>query len=995
MAVSSGSPIQLNSFLRKSLLTLNKNYFATFTFEDSDWKLLAKQQPNKRSKLDEAFFSLWIDYIKENRAWLEELTKFSETVDACGITDDSETLIDAIKGLSIESSQSLYAIKAVASVSVNTPAYANTYFTKNLRSPWLREVFADGLMAASVTTISNGRFHDSAEFMLSNLKWRPERQAIRYMLRPELSNESRSLHSFVAMLSHPFDAFQLLIVEIERLWARGELLSEVDRQNLALITNVGGKLGARLENMLSIMDGSGPSDEFRRDDLSTFFRSATSSRQICSDLSNYKDGGLAEAIIHCAKEIIPRPEMWERLYIFSIHWNFSDIGRLVRAFLHTLYLTDRESPSEEFVLNLSVLEIRGKVDEVVACAPSGIEFLYRVLPRNKAEAALAHASSNILQPGEYQNRFQMAAIHWRLQVFERDVRPVEWMSYVLRWIPIRPEYLSGLNWVWLDKINGSYRLGHFSKCENDRLAYIYCFLIALSEDQNRDPVAIRTMIKKLTLRSPEALLSYILEKTGDDFAAALVRYYLSTGEILHLKYAENPAAANLQRISSLDHIKRHCQEQKIIGPDYYETETSALQKMLFSQEINRGQFEFPWHRIQADARSDYKDYFETALELVRSGEGKKILGESMSSLDHTFKNKQAASYKVKNYQRQIATVILSLVDELLKQPVFGLEAILSSRFRHDTLERVFRSSATELITTEAIRLPVSVRREMHGHSWPVVSQSLNSWIATKLHSKRKSTPEGMFNLVPSQTDLDGMLYELIALDEFDSAFAVVQRWMVERLKLQLKEVRSSFEEELRDTLELRIQQAVDDIPANARYNEQDTKDYRRALTAAMDHCIADTISWFAIPEQEARGDFALPEAIEVAKQICDVNTNPFFGEFADIGRLPADIRKSALYTFVDAFANVRKHAPNKSVRISRFGDRVVFSNLSSREHINIIWDRTVNADNHDALFSEGDSGLVKIAAGMYALQGKPLSIRAVKRRHCFHLVLPLEGLVQP
>ena len=311
-----------------------------------------------------------------------------------------------------------------------------------------------------------------------------------------------------------------------------------------------------------------------------------------------------------------------------------------------------------------------------------------------------------------------------------------------------------------------------------------------------------------------------------------------------------------------------------------------------------------------------------------------------------------------------------------------------------TLERVFRNSVAELITTNAVKLPVKVKREMHDHFWPVISKRLNGWISTKLHSKRKSTPDGMFDLMPSQSDLDCLVSDVINVDSFEASFEVVKSWLVVRLTNQLKEVQASFDGELRDNLNCCIAQAVEDIPVNVQYNEQDTKEYRLAVVTALDHCIADTVSWFSIPEQEAQGAFALSEAIEVAKQICDVNTNDFVLIFDDMDEVSADLRKPALYTFVDAFANARKYAPNQRVRVSRYGDELMFSNLVAANLDFTTWDRSVDADNHDALFSEGDSGLAKIAAGMYALSGKAVSVRAIKKKMGFHLILPLEGLIR-
>ena len=987
-----GASLELNTFLKTSLLKLDKSEFATFPFIPADWKLLSKIENNERQVVEEGYISLWIDYIMENLDWLDELSNFSDVVDRCSLSDDSETLIVSIQKLSAEGCQSLYAMKTVAAVAVNNPDKVSSYFSDKIRSNWLRAIFVDGLVASTAAMISSRAFQDAAEFMLSNLKWRPERQTIRYLLRPDLSSNSAILHAYTALLSHPFDALQLLVVEIEKAWSAGRSLSEQNFIKLEELSQKDGKLFGRLQTILSLIKGNISKMEMLDDEDSAFFREATSTHPDFSEYGHLFTSRFFEAIMHCAEHMTPKAESWERLHGFFILWNFSESGRRVRSFLHVLYLTEREECRNELVFHLATLQLKGDFDEVLAGAPSGIDFLRKILPMEHFLLKINEIDTLYRTPGEYHTRFRMCAIHWRIQNFENDVKPIEWLAYVYKWIPIRPSYLSGLNWRWLDEVNQSYRIMFFAADEKSCISYIFSFLVSLTEDPSRDPVAIRAMIKLLNRDGCEDLLAYILTSCNQEFAAALLRYYLDTNEILYLGFATNPAAAIHQRMSSLDYIQRHCPDQNIVTVDYYDSETSALQKSLISQNTNQGQFEFPWHRIHADTRNLHKDYFDWWQDLWKNGRAKAILGEALFSLDHNFKNRQSASYKIKNYQRQFANFVLSFIDEFLTQTSFGLEAILSSRFRHDTLERVFRNSATQLITAKIFPLPYVVVSDMHDYFWPLVSKVLNDWISSNLHSKRKITPDGMFNLVPSQNDLDILVSKFLHLDDFDKAFELVKEWIVTRLFEQLVAVRHSYNDCLREELRSCVNLSAKKIPTALMFNEADTKEYVQALSGAMDHCIEDTSAWFSIPKLKTQGDFILVDAIEVAMQVCDLNANSYSDLMLKNTEVSADMWKTALYTFVDAFANVKKHAPGKKLRISFCDRRLVLSNLLVTRQ-DRIWSSSVDADNQEALFSEGNSGLTKIAAGMCALSGQAVSVHVSMRRRSFHLVLPLEGLV--
>ncbi|WP_139784850.1 hypothetical protein [Roseovarius sp. A-2] len=974
------------------MLKLNKDRFATFTFDETDWRLLDRKKGLRDSKFNGTYFDLWADYVVENIGWVNELSEFSTKLNLMALKADTDGIALAISDLGPEASQSLFTMKAVAALRVHQPDEVGVFFSGRLKSGWLRNIFVDGLISSTATTIPDRSFQDTTDFMLSNLRHRSEREVIRFMLRPQLSRESTAFRAYVALLSHPFDALQLLTLELERCWSQRVAVPQSVVSKLQHLDGLKNNEFKRLSLALDLLEGdqkkinsTGSQDpaiqyveHFAREEIVEIPKHLAAS------------GVLAEAIKHCRVEKYPNPEKWEVLRAFSIHWGFSDLGRVVRSFMNSLYLFPRSDLEQEMRSLLPLVDAKGRIDAFVASGPRGMHFVRLVVSPRDWTKTRASIDAVIDAPQHYDCRFRLNAAHWELQGFELEAAPRSWIRYVRENIPIVPGYLSGIEWSWLDAVNSKYRLSHFEKIEMDRYSYVFAHLVMMVEEDNADPVPIRSMLKKIDVSDWEELVEKVSSNLGNQVLGALLRYFLTPSEILHLKLAKNPFAAITVKLALLDSYKTKFGFNSIVDSEYYQTESTTLQRALFARHISRGQFEFSWPRLLTDASRNYQDYYDAALELIRSGEGRRVLGDALVTLEHSFGNKQAASYRLPNHVRQFATVVLAIIDEILQHPVGGLEAILSSRFRHDTLEREFRKQATEIARAPNARLPKQASEALQKLYWPQISQILSDWISSRLQSHRRSTPHGMFNLVPTPDEIASLVDQGIRLHQFTEVFELVQEWVTERLDQQLVRVRRSFVTDLKTELIEKIDEMRNAPAPNEYYGEK--RAYLDRLAAGMEHAISETQGWFTIPERAVENTFTIDVPIEIAKQVCGVETNEISALSNASANFPSDMRKPALYTCVDIVANAQKHGEVSRLRVSRIADNLVFSNFVCSQS-DETWEKTSLAKNQAQLFSEGDSGLIKISAGMSALCGKPVKVRAVRRKRWFHLVIPASEII--
>lgn len=990
--IVAGDSAELNPFLIKSLFQIKKESFATFTFDKKDWRNLDRHRNLRDSGLNDRFLGLWANFVVENAAWLDEISGFSLKLNWSTLNDDSEAVFEAVNELSIEASQSLFVMKAIAALLVNHPEQVGSFFSRKLRSEWLKGIFIDGLISSTATTIPDSAFRDTSEFMLSNLEHRSEQEAIGYLLRPQLSQENTAFHAYIALVSHPFDALQLLTLELENFWARKtEVPACVLVKLRTLLTRDTPEL-RRLELILDLLEG-GPISSLGAENVDpaiSFIESFLGPEYALDEQENEPEGALVEAIKHCRATLYPDRKKWETLRVFTIHWGFSSIGKYINSFLHSMYLFPRLDQKTELLNLLPLIAVNRYIGAHIASAPSGLTLLKLVFGPVGMMKVKAKTDTQIDAPADYQCRFRFNAVHWQLQALEADSSPRVWIDFVRKNVPVNPNYLSGIRWSWLLSVNDKYRLSHFEKTEEDKFNYIYAFLVMMSEDDQAEPVPLRSMLKKLKPEDLKSLLTTVCDTLGSKCATALVRHYLSASEILHLQLAKNPFAGIATRLAALDHIKNEMGFDDIVTLDYFETESLALQKSLFARHVSHGQFEFSWPRLLVDAKGAYREYYLTAMDLIQSGEGKRLLGEAQVSLEHDFGNRQSASYRLPNHERQFATVLLAIIDEVLQHPVFGLEAILSSRFRHDTLERPFRTGASEIVKLHDLRLPRSLRIALHENYWPKVSLVLSDWIGTRLHSKRRSTPAGMFNLVPSQKDLSELVKSGLKLTDFEDVFELVQAWICKTLAAQLVGVRANFEGELNASLLREIENCKRSGDQDPRYTDAEQRLYLSKLAASIENTISETSGWFTIPEREAESPFQIDTPIEIAKQVCGVETNDISALFEFSTPLPADMRKPALYACIDIAANARKESTK--LRVTLLDGCVVFSNLLTSP-TDDVWEIKNKASNQEMVYAERGSGFTKISAGMSALAGAPVEIQAIRRRNAFHLLVPLKSIL--
>lgn len=206
----------LNEYLRSRLLKVNDENWLALAFDKRDWKSLARISDQK-SKFYERFYTdLCIAYITENKDRVSKLHDVSVKLTASILTENSNDLATVLDSLSFVDRQSLFAFRAISAQNSYSSEVLTAFLTKQFRTDWLRKRLLYPLVFHAITAPPEDRLDSTLSYVVTGNEEPVEREVIRFLLRDDLI-EKRGLgfKSYVALLCHPYDAYDMLLNHVE------------------------------------------------------------------------------------------------------------------------------------------------------------------------------------------------------------------------------------------------------------------------------------------------------------------------------------------------------------------------------------------------------------------------------------------------------------------------------------------------------------------------------------------------------------------------------------------------------------------------------------------------------------------------------------------------------------------------------------------------------------------------------------------------------------
>lgn len=1002
-----------NRFLRDGLLKLRKGEWFALSFDDKDWEALDVIRADKTGYWQACYFPLVLDYITANAPRVRTLQKINLTVGAAMFRDDGEAVFAAISSLCPEDEQSLFYFRALAAqFSFDTDRLIDL-LKKRLKTDWLRKRYLYPLVFQAVNSPSESYLEDFLSLVVTGEESQSESSTLRLLLRDDLIEDSDlAFKSYVALLCHPYDACEIVLNCVEaELCSCGSLspilldaLNRLHKEVPSARTEHLWRLGS-LKSITYEADVSGRKlqttyglDETTADVLEHIASLRPSPRQAPPDLSK------PLATLHRMRhEKYPAPDDFNYLVHSGRSWWFCEAGRLLNSLITSLYLIARRGPSYEVRDLLRLTGFFGAVTPFIISSPSSSQLrsaAFSQLWQDRSIDEIENDTQRLLQPPEaHDDRIWIKSAQWVLRDLQRGVKLAQWLATVRKEIRVNPAYLTGINWEWLESVIKKVRLAPFIGNTDG----VYALLLFKIEERDWMSSALRTAFEPFVQdKTLPEVVDWLIAEYGSE-ATAFARYLLEIDDLLLLGLAPNRTAALAGRIYALEQCIRRFRYNHLLPQSLFEQEWNTLNSALLLTSVNAGQFEVPWSVFIRDAASKQFDLYTAAHSLDPSDEVSPILSEGRSSLPYRFRNETIVVY---NYPGRLAptiSLVIAIVEDFLAHPAFGLEVILSTRFRHDNMRREFAALLEAMETMHIQGTWKDERKDIIREIETPLLKAIDRWLERRMHTQRPGKPEALFDIIPRSTEMLDLANRLRLSEGVDAVISEIVEWMKIRLELQLPLARKTFELEVPAALEAVLTSEKNRLLSEREYRAPSIDRIAAALHTALNRRVAELSEWFKGYPEAGRHPLTFNEIKLAADGVFESSKDrrgylTYFAGSGDLNwNVSSDKVRSNFDLLREVFAAALKHTAPLPARVritfwSQDGLKGLrFSNLTPHEEHSgtneIAGDPYVSLD--DVIFREGNSGLSKIAALAATAVGHPVKIWAVRRSKSFHLYVPL------
>ena len=1000
----------LSPFLRDKLFKIRRDEWFALGFSSIDWKSLNVIHSSSSKTFEKVYVRLALDYITSNAARVLNMYETSARISLAMWRRDADGIEAAIGALEKEDHQSLFAFRVRSAQYSYSGEKLEEYLRITLKTDWLRKRFLFPLIYHTINAPNETQLDSFLSYVVSGEEEISERETLRFLLRDDaFSKVGIGFKAYVALLCHPFDACEILVNHIElELADKGELsdvnfsaLRELARTIPAprLTSNVKLASPSAIPFQTQVPSGCLVSRLGFDENLEKYLTNLIGIEP--SDLPDFEDfeDTIALPLGRMRKRKYPIPKDFEEVVQFGKVWWFCEGGRLLNGLITSLYMIPRRDQVYEVRDTLRLIEYFGCLSPFLLAAPASSELLTRAFAKKWSNATVVEieeaTSAQLGSPSPYSDRIWIKALHWKLRVAEKNFAVKSWLVIVRQEVRVAPGFLTGINWNWVQNVIRKSRLKEFLGDENG----VYALLLQRIENYSARSDALRVAIEPFAKsKSIAEFLDWLIETYGEE-AVAFSRYLLTIDNILLLGLAPNQTAALATRILALETCVRKFGYTSLLTQSLFNRESETLNSALLLNSVNAGQFEIPWSLFESSAIAKHMDLYTAARSLNPSEGMSPLLTEARATTPYKFRNGKNVKYTLTNRLAPMASLVIALIDGFLEHPGFGLEALLSTRFRHDTMRREF---ANVLEGAVVASIP-SVTRPAQQHiideiEKPLLSE-IDDWLNKYMQTNRPDCPDGIFDIIPSQQELLELLARLNPDSGFQAIITGVCEWLKQRLEAQLISAKECFMAKVQESFSSTLNKEQNRLISEQRYRRADIIRTLAAVDAALKMRIEMLSNWFTTHASTDRAALKFEELWLAADGLFETYKNrigyrSYCASGESLARTIAPEKVRLCFDLLrEVFASAIKHSNGEKtiVRISSWnsdqGQGFRFSNPAP------LLDSTFNRqiDGHpyespdDAIFREGDSGIAKIASLSATICDGAVRIRACRRKRSFHL----------
>lgn len=987
----------LTDYLRDRLFGVPESGWWAFAFNAQDWRIARALISSGSSGLDRRMLSFVLAYAASNLPAVSKLCAMSDDISSRLLKLQAVDVAPGTDHFSFTEAQSLFAFRVLCGTRANSPAEMKKELEIRLpRSGWCHS----RLMYPLINLISNQRSPDDlddflAYFAIGN-ETAEEVLALKLLLSDtDARRAPLAFKLYVGMMGHPYDACELLLDHAEFAIISGDPLDAPLHD--ALLELAAMLPGTRAERVVALINGLpgyseyGPSPDHMRNAADTYGCGPAEVDMLTrfASLEPFAHAPVANSdrplviLANMRSADYPVPEEFQRIVKSRAAWSFLDGGRIIGALLRSIYMVDRASYDLEARDVLRLVSFYGMVNPMLASAPSAVPLLRRLAASVDAARELERSvNAAIVAHAPLPQRLWINELQWRLRRLEDEGRIKAWLALVRSDARVTPLFLTGINWPWVEGMIQEQRLKPFRSFDG---AYL---LLLMEMETGSDPLRLKLVLDGLLAgMGVDEIVATLIEQYGDK-APAFLRRYLTVSTLLANGLAANHFAALDARLKAIEESVRRLGFGALLTKEDWEEETRLLTTELLLLNVNAGKFEVPWATFRKDELDRHKD-LHAAFRNLNAG----VKPEMLSALVDTpvvFNNGRKVQYRYRRGDALLFQLVLQVVEDFLDHPAFGLEVILSGRFRHNNVLQELQAALAGVEETKVPPVSEPNRRALTRAYRPAVERYVFDWCTRRMHSVSDERPEALFDLVPSPDEMSDLIAACSALETFSELVDVIMGWLKDKLRAQVAVAAEAFLHDLRVGLDLAfgtVQQTQLDVVTNV-YRPDDVRRIHKAALAAVLRRVDDLASWFDGVDAVTAGRVTLVQLGHAVERLFDnvvpdkrLVTEPDL-QSAGVSFEPGNV-KVAFDLIRELAFNALKAAPKGEVRLGmrevpgsdpltyEFENEIV--NAAQIEDSGVVEGHRYGSP-HEALVGDRKSGRFKIAASAATLVGEDTSI---------------------
>lgn len=486
-------------------------------------------------------------------------------------------------------------------------------------------------------------------------------------------------------------------------------------------------------------------------------------------------------------------------------------------------------------------------------------------------------------------------------------------------------------------------------------------------------------------------------------SAAFFYYFLTPENLLLTGLAFSEIDALAGRIHALQTCIKRFKFCEIVTEEVYLDELRLLTAAIAYKRLTPSKFEVPWDSFTAEQMIRTEDFYTVGLKLAQKiDEGLYLLGDAKTENTVSFPNRVVRTYSLKNHEWAAADLPLEIIKNFMQDPGYGLEAILGTRIRHNELEHEFTQDVDKVSAASIPGVLEIVSKEIFSEFRDEIRANVTRWNERYIQTPRKERPDGVFQLVPTQDELEHLVREMKSLSSHRRMVEQTILWIQEKLRSAAERASSLVNVELRPLILNGLSDSQVNLIAKNEHRKSDIDRIAAVTSAEISRTLNKITHWFSWPEDK------VVESLSMA-EICGAASGRFEREI-DHGRLRVHVseklkdihvpRESVRLMFdvlSEIFFNALGHCGlSRSwmrVGILEEGEslRLCVSNLCKLEEISSI--EKVKGKRFESeiehVMNVGGSGLKRIAGSFSTAVKNNQDILVARRPGSFHVLLPL------